>query len=57
VAALGLKLPCTAQEIKFAYRQKVKQVHPDHGGDEQRFLWLQSQFEQALALVEPCGGE
>jgi hypothetical protein len=52
IVALGLRFPCTVQDLKQAYRQKVKQFHPDHGGDQQHFLWLQSQFEQALTLVE-----
>jgi hypothetical protein len=34
-----------------AYRQKVKELHPDHGGDERRFLILQAQFEEALTLI------
>ena len=51
VAALGLKMPCTEEDLKSAYRQKVKQLHPDHGGDQRRFLLLQSQFEEALDIV------
>jgi hypothetical protein len=52
VAALGLRMPCSEEQLKAAYRAKVKQLHPDHGGDKRRFLWLQSQFEQALELLE-----
>ncbi|HTU24244.1 MAG TPA: J domain-containing protein [Pirellulales bacterium] len=52
VAALGLRMPCSEEQIKAAYRAKVKLLHPDHGGDKRRFLWLQSQFEEALALLE-----
>ena len=51
IAALGLRLPCTEEDLKRAYRQRVKQLHPDHGGDERRFLLLQAQFEEALAIV------
>jgi len=51
VAALGLKMPCTEEDLKSAYRQKVKLLHPDHGGDQRRFLLLQSQFEEALGIV------
>ncbi|MBX9787582.1 MAG: J domain-containing protein [Pirellulales bacterium] len=51
VAALGLQMPCTAEQIKEAYREKVKQLHPDRGGDMRRFLRLQSQFEDALRVV------
>jgi len=52
VAALGLRMPCSEEQLKEAYRAKVKVLHPDHGGDKRRFLWLQSQFEEALALLE-----
>jgi hypothetical protein len=51
VAALGLRMPCTEEELKTAYRQRVKQLHPDHGGDQRRFMLLQSQFEEALRIV------
>ena len=52
VAALGLRMPCSEEQLKEAYRAKVKLLHPDHGGDKRRFLWLQSQFEEALAILE-----
>jgi hypothetical protein len=29
----------------------VKRLHPDHGGEERRFLRLQADFEEALLLV------
>ena len=51
IAALGLRFPCSEEDLKRAYRQRVKQLHPDHGGDQRRFLILQSQFEEALAIV------
>jgi hypothetical protein len=51
VLALGLTLPCTAEDILAAYRRKVKKLHPDRGGDRRQFLQLQLHFEQALALV------
>ncbi len=51
IAALGLRLPCTEADLKQAYRQRVKQMHPDHGGDQQRFLRLQADFEEALAYL------
>lgn len=52
VAALGLRMPCSEEQLKEAYRAKVKLLHPDHGGDKRRFLWLQSQFEEALVILE-----
>jgi curved DNA-binding protein CbpA len=49
--ALGLTLPCTAEDVLAAYRRKVKKLHPDRGGNRRQFLQLQAHFEQALALV------
>jgi hypothetical protein len=51
VAALGLRMPCTENDLMRAYRRRVKTMHPDHGGDQQRFLRLQADFEEALNLV------
>ena len=52
ILALGLTMPCTADDILVAYRRKVKQLHPDRGGDRREFLRLQAHFEQAMAFVE-----
>ena len=52
VLALGLTLPCSTEDILTAYREKVKLLHPDRGGDRREFLRLQAHFEQAMALVE-----
>jgi len=49
--ALELDLPCTEQEVLAAYRQRVKALHPDRGGDLQQFLRLQKHFEQAMHLA------
>ena len=51
IRGLGLKLPCTTEEVLSAYREKVKVLHPDRGGDRRKFLRLQEQFEQAMLLV------
>lgn len=51
LAAFGLTLPCSEEDLKRAYRERVKQLHPDRGGDKKRFLRLQSQFEEALRLL------
>lgn len=51
IAALGLRMPCTEEDLKRAYRARVKLLHPDHGGDERRFLMLQANFEEALAIL------
>ena len=49
--ALGLTMPCTADDVLVAYRRKVKQLHPDRGGDRREFLRLQAHFEQAIEFV------
>lgn len=51
IAALGLAMPCTETEVLEAYRERVKQLHPDLGGDARRFLRLQMHFENALAYL------
>jgi len=51
ILALGLVMPCSAEEILAAYRRKVKTLHPDLGGDRREFLRLQAHFEQAMAFV------
>jgi hypothetical protein len=48
---LGLTLPCTEEEVLAAYRQRVKEMHPDRGGDMRQFLRLQQHFEQAMHLA------
>ena len=49
--ALDLKWPITEAQVLAAYRQRVKDLHPDRGGDLQQFLRLQRYFEQAMHLA------
>ena len=51
LAALGLKLPCNEEQLMRIYRKKVKQLHPDCGGDRKRFMRLQADFEEALEFI------
>jgi hypothetical protein len=51
LVALDLQMPCTEEEVLAAYRKRVKDLHPDRGGDLQAFLQLQRHFEQALLLA------
>ena len=54
----GLKLPCNEQDLLQAYRQMVKGIHPDHGGDLEVFMKLQTDFEEARiflrSIAEPA---
>ncbi len=52
VAAFGLRLPCSEEELKRAYLSQVKELHPDRGGDRQRFMILQGHFETALEVIQ-----
>jgi len=51
LVALDLRASCTEEEVLAAYRQLVKSLHPDRGGDLKKFLRLQQHFEQALHWV------
>ena len=51
IKSLGLRLPCTEEEIKEAYRRRAEQLHPDRGGDRRRFALLKSQYEEAVDFI------
>jgi hypothetical protein len=51
IAHLGLPWPCTVQDVRQAFRAKVKTVHPDTGGSNEAFQALHSAYKEALALV------
>lgn len=51
VARLGLEFPCTLEQVKTAFRQQSKAVHPDRGGDNDAFILLRTSYEQALDCV------
>ena len=55
LVALDLQIPCTEEDVLSAYRERVKSLHPDRGGDMQKFLRLQRNFEQAMHLVRGQG--
>jgi hypothetical protein len=50
-AVLGLVPGATLHDVKSAYREKVKQHHPDQGGEIQEFLRLQEAYEFLLTQV------
>ena len=47
---LELSWPCTATDVKEAYRRLVRSAHPDGGGSHDKFLELQAAYEQALRI-------
>lgn len=51
IQALGLTMPCTTDEVLEAYRERVKILHPDRGGNRKEFLLLQRHFEEAMSLL------
>lgn len=46
-AELGVPAGASEQEVKAAYRERVKQVHPDQGGDEQAFKRICEAYDTA----------
>ena len=51
IRSLGLEMPCSEEDIKKAYRTLAETMHPDRGGDRQKFMLLQREFEDALRFV------
>jgi hypothetical protein len=49
---LGLLPPYTIEDVKAAYRDKVKLAHPDRGGSVEAFNDIQTAFERAQAYLE-----
>ncbi|MFB6120301.1 MAG: J domain-containing protein [Halobacteriaceae archaeon] len=48
--ALGLDPGADAESVEAAYREKVKEVHPDRGGDERAFREVREAYER---LADP----
>lgn len=48
---LGVNPTASEEEIKAAYRNKVKEWHPDYGGDEESFVRLRDAYTYALYHV------
>ncbi len=50
-AVLGVPDSATLAEVKRAYREKVKEVHPDHGGDREEFQQVREAYTTAKNQV------
>ena len=50
LVVLNLSWPCTAADVKKAYRSLARRAHPDGGGSHDKFLALQEAYEQALRM-------
>ncbi|MFC7177259.1 J domain-containing protein [Halosegnis marinus] len=51
-ATLGLPTGASADEVREAYRAKVKEVHPDHGGDRDEFKRVREAYTAAKQRAE-----
>jgi hypothetical protein len=49
---LGLPADATSAEVRAAYRERVKEVHPDQGGDERAFRRVQEAYATAQRRAE-----
>ncbi len=52
MVTLGLAPPYAIEDVKQAYRDKVKDAHPDRGGSVAAFNEIQQAFERAQAYLE-----
>jgi hypothetical protein len=49
---LGLIPPYTVDDVKQAYLEKARSLHPDHGGSTADFVAIQDAFEQATQYAK-----
>lgn len=54
---LGLPTTASSGEVRSAYRERVKEVHPDHGGNEEEFRELREAYATAKEHAEHYGGD
>lgn len=51
-AVLGVPQTATTAELKEAYRNRIKEVHPDHGGDYETFKRVREAYTTAKKRAE-----
>ena len=56
-AELGLGTEASPTEVKSAYRTKLKEAHPDHGGSSEEFQRLQEAYATAQEHANPADAE
>jgi hypothetical protein len=49
--SLDVSWPCSAEEIRRAYRASAKRLHPDVGGTEAEFIELNREVNRMLSLL------
>lgn len=49
---LQIDYPYSLDTLKSAYRKRLQEVHPDHGGTADDFLNVQSAYQQLFSLFE-----
>ena len=53
---LGVPRGCTREQVKEAFRARVRRAHPDRGGDEAAFIELCAAYRDILAEPEMDAG-
>lgn len=56
-ALLCIVYPCTADDIKSAYRKQARRHHPDLGGNEEMMKSINQAYELALSWCSPLRGK
>lgn len=51
LVALGLPATCTPADVRRAYRQRARELHPDAGGSHDAFIALTEAYTAALRLL------
>jgi hypothetical protein len=52
---LGVRWPCTREEVRAAYRTLARQHHPDRFGEHEEFKRVQAAYERILKTFDQLG--